>query len=156
QTSFDSKNLESGDPIVSGGEKMETGTGQAPPNHEDINVGPAPVTKFSNAQRQCQQLPASLDREIDNCCDAFESAWRAGRPVPLEHYLDRVTAPARPELLRELLGLEIDYRSRRGDTPFPEEYRRRFPEHTGQVDEVFQSLARPLKRPQSLLARWTI
>src|SRR5262249_16379269 len=43
----------------------------------------------------------------------------------------------RPLLLRELLRLELALR-RQGETPVPDDYRQRFPEHAGLVEAVFR------------------
>src|SRR5262245_490415 len=53
--------------------------------------------------------PALLE-EIDAVCDRFEAELRAGRQPLIEDYLEKVAGRARPELLRELLPLEIFYR----------------------------------------------
>jgi serine/threonine-protein kinase len=70
--------------------------------------------------------PARLERQ-DQVCDRFETAWKAGRRPRLERYLDKVSPAEQRELLRELLALELVYRSQSGEQLDPEEYRRRFP-----------------------------
>ena len=65
---------------------------------------------------------------IDALCDRFEDAWRAGPPPPLEGFLNTYQGPARAELFRELLRIEIVYRQQAGEPLTTEEYLRRFPE----------------------------
>src|SRR5262249_7571392 len=68
-----------------------------------------------------------------------------GRAPPRSR-LDRASrriAAAGPEhraLLRQLLRLDLHYRTRAGDMPTPEEYRRRLPGHESAVDAVFATV----------------
>jgi WD40 repeat protein/tRNA A-37 threonylcarbamoyl transferase component Bud32 len=64
---------------------------------------------------------------IDDVCNHFEAAWRLGSPVPIEDFLGGWDEPERTALLRELVAVEVLYRSRRGDSCSPAEYRQRFP-----------------------------
>src|SRR5687767_9120542 len=50
-----------------------------------------------------------LERRIDDCCDRYEAAWKAGQSPQLEAYLDGFPADALPQLLRELLVIEVNY-----------------------------------------------
>ena len=50
--------------------------------------------------------PARLARQ-DNVCDRFEAAWKAGQRPPLERFLGKLPPSEQPELLRELLALEL-------------------------------------------------
>ena len=42
-------------------------------------------------------LPLALVQQIDEVCDAFESAWRGRRRPRIEVYLDRTADERRPE-----------------------------------------------------------
>jgi WD40 repeat protein len=68
---------------------------------------------------------------IAAACDRFEAAWQealAGRPRPrIEDHLGEVPDAERLTLLRELVLLEVHYRSRAGEQPRPQDYRGRFP-----------------------------
>jgi hypothetical protein len=84
---------------------------------------------------------------VDALCLRFEGAWKAAARRPcLEHYLDEAAAPARALLLRELLGLELDYRRRLGEEPTAAEYEARFPADVALVRAVFGQ-ASPATRP---------
>ena len=63
---------------------------------------------------------------LDEVCDRFEAAWRAGARPRIEEYLGDVTGAARLALLRELLALEVHYRQRGGEGPRPADYGDRF------------------------------
>ncbi len=65
---------------------------------------------------------------VDETCDRFEAAWRAGERPRIEDYLGDADGSAHVALLRELLALEIDYRRRLGEEPQPADYREHFPD----------------------------
>jgi hypothetical protein len=82
-------------------------------------------------------LPVPLLRRIDRVCVAFEEAWQQGERPTIEQFCGDTPEPEHSALLRELLLLELDYRQRGGETPVPEEYHCRFPDHGPLVDTVF-------------------
>jgi serine/threonine protein kinase len=51
---------------------------------------------------------------MDQACDRFEAAWRAGREPRIEEYIAAVAEPERPALLRELVALEQELRQGHG------------------------------------------
>jgi WD40 repeat protein/tRNA A-37 threonylcarbamoyl transferase component Bud32 len=82
-----------------------------------------------------------IGRAVDEACDRFEAAWRAGDRPRIEEFLADPTDPDDPMLLRYLLAVELDYRGGLGETPELSEYRRRFPGHEGLIDSVFARIA---------------
>jgi tetratricopeptide (TPR) repeat protein/tRNA A-37 threonylcarbamoyl transferase component Bud32 len=79
-------------------------------------------------------------RQIDQTCDRFESAWKAGqRPRP-EAYLCTVGEPERSTLLRQLLLLDWDYRRQAGDDPRAGDYQARFPDDTAVIEGVCREM----------------
>jgi WD40 repeat protein len=84
--------------------------------------------------------PTAVDR-IDQICDGFEAAWRAGRRPRIEDHLGGAVGPERSALLRELLLSELEYRRGGGERPDPREYRDRFPADADVVAEVFGGAA---------------
>jgi serine/threonine-protein kinase len=84
-------------------------------------------------------LASALARRVDAACDRFESAWRAGRRPRIEEILGDFPESARPALLRELLGVELVYRRLAGETPDPEEYRPRFPDHPAEIRDALEA-----------------
>jgi serine/threonine protein kinase len=82
-------------------------------------------------------LPPSLVERIDEVCDRFDSAWKAGQRPRIEEYLGDTSQPERSFLLRELLRVELAHRRRGYDTLVPDEYRRRFPDHADLIQAVF-------------------
>jgi serine/threonine-protein kinase len=87
---------------------------------------------------------------VDQACDRFETAWRAGDWPCIEGYLDAVPEACRLILLHELLKLELELRAEVGEQPSPEEYRRRFPGQRAGIDQIFgESHAR--SEPRSTL-----
>src|SRR5207253_1306084 len=99
---------------------------------------------------------ARLARRIDQLCDRFEAAWQAGRRPRLEHYLGKIQAAEQPELLRELLVLELDYRQRSGEQPQSEEYRCRFPPHAALIETLFKETRPTTASTPYLLPRWAV
>src|SRR5262245_15809871 len=91
-------------------------------------------------------LSPALVMQVDEACDRFEAAWKAGQRPQLEGYLsDTPLTPLlsgergeeRSALLRELIVVEVHYRRGNGETPVPAEYQRRFPDHAETIDAVF-------------------
>ena len=83
-----------------------------------------------------------IERDVDETCDRFEAAWRAGNRPSIEDFLVGMTDSEQGLLFRHLLELELAYRGGLGESPGPAEYRRRFPGHEGLVSSVFIEFAR--------------
>jgi hypothetical protein len=88
-----------------------------------------------------EAVPVSGILRVNERCDRFEVAWRAGERPRIEDYLADPREPERGLLLRELLALELSYRRRHGETPTPDTYLHRFPEHAELVQAAFRDLA---------------
>ncbi len=71
--------------------------------------------------------PVARARDLEQRCRAFESSWRDGSQPDIEHFLGDLQDPHRTDLARELALLDMDYRTRRGEQPDPQDYARRFP-----------------------------
>ena len=87
--------------------------------------------------------PARPSERVDELCDRFEAAWRAGAAPRIEDYLAEVEAADRAALLRELVALERELRRKRGERPEAQEYLDRFPEHAGVVRAAFGAAPGP-------------
>jgi WD40 repeat protein/tRNA A-37 threonylcarbamoyl transferase component Bud32 len=85
------------------------------------------------------QWPDSIQiaRDLDEACDRFEAAWRAGDRPLIEDFLDGKSELDCHVLFRHLLGIELEYRRALGESPGPSEYRRRFPGQEVPIDAVF-------------------
>jgi hypothetical protein len=68
----------------------------------------------------------SLLERVDRVASRFEEELHAGREPRVEEALEKVSGPERAKLLFELLVVEIDDRSARGQTPRLEDYLARF------------------------------
>ena len=85
---------------------------------------------------------------IDDIADRFESDWKRGGDRPrIEDLLGEETGPRRTLLLQELLRVERELRLSAGETPTPDEYRRRFPDEPAAVAAVFGITDRPRSAP---------
>jgi WD40 repeat protein/serine/threonine protein kinase len=89
-------------------------------------------------------LPLTLARRLDQVCDRFEEAWVAGGRPRAEEFVAELPPAARPELLRELLRIELEQRRRRGEQPAADEYAARFPEQKARLADL---LAGPAPLP---------
>src|SRR5271157_1450048 len=71
----------------------------------------------------------SLSRGLraDRVCDQFEAAWKAGTRPRIEEFLTGIPRDEWPDLLRELLILDLHYRRQLGESPTPEGYRAEYP-----------------------------
>ncbi|HUQ71886.1 MAG TPA: serine/threonine-protein kinase, partial [Planctomycetaceae bacterium] len=59
-----------------------------------------------------ESLPSAAVERIDEVCDRFEAAWKAGQTPRMEDFLEATTGPEREMLLRELQRVDAHYRSR--------------------------------------------
>ncbi len=88
-------------------------------------------------------------RRVEQFCDHFELQWQAGRSPRIEDYLEQAEESARPRLLRELLGMELELRRGAGETPQASEYQQRFPDFAGIVEQLVREVpARPTVSPE--------
>src|SRR5262249_2945744 len=72
---------------------------------------------LSATPRPAQDLDLAQKRQVNQTCNRFEAAWRAGSRPRLEDYLDVPEGPARCILLRELIPLDAYYRRQAGEAP---------------------------------------
>jgi tetratricopeptide (TPR) repeat protein/predicted Ser/Thr protein kinase len=93
-------------------------------------------------------LPPSLVERIDEICDGFEAAWKAGQPPRIEDYLTNLPDAEMTVLLRQLLLLDVDYRGQQDEFPRPEDYLERFPGCADIVESVFDETL-PVKKERS-------
>ena len=75
--------------------------------------------------------------EIDALCDRFDQELVKGDAPRIETFLAETQETARQGLLAELLAMEMEYRTKKGDEPQRDEYIRRFPERKGVIAGVF-------------------
>ncbi len=80
--------------------------------------------------------PFALLRRVDEASDRFERAWGAGQCPRIEDFLAGATEPEQSLLLRELLVFELGYRRRAGETPTPDDYLGRFPDHAALIHQA--------------------
>ncbi len=75
--------------------------------------------------------------EIDALCDRFDHALVKGDAPRIENFLAETPETARDGLLSELLAMELEYRTKKGDELQQDEYVRRFPEQKRVIAGVF-------------------
>ncbi len=90
--------------------------------------------------RSSQSLNVRRSRDIDRCCDQFESDWSEGRRPLIDSYLASVDTTAKDDYLKALLELEIELRRNAGEAPQRNEYVTRFKGQEHIVVAVFRSV----------------
>lgn len=95
---------------------------------------------MSERRSDDRSLSASLFLRIDETCDRFERCWKSGQGPRIEDYLGAVGKADRRELLRELLLLDLEYRTKDGESPSAAEYQARFPEDAQLIEETFRQI----------------
>src|SRR5262245_51861720 len=73
------------------------------------------------------ELTGAQARHVDEACNRFEDAWRAGARPRIEDHLGGDAAAAPAPLVRELVALDVYYRRRAGEALAADDYRGRFP-----------------------------
>lgn len=91
--------------------------------------------------------PESFDTRIDQVCDEFESAWRAGREPLIEPYLEALPPSQRGKLLEELLVVDLWHRRLRGQPVDAPGYRLRFPGYEREVDAAWRRESQRITPP---------
>jgi serine/threonine protein kinase len=99
----------------------------------------------------------SLDalNRIDEACDSFEAAWRAGQRPRIEDWLAKsAIASDRSGLLRELLMVELRWREQHRERPERSEYLERFraPDDVAVIMAVFRQDATATARATGAMA----
>jgi serine/threonine protein kinase len=101
------------------------GQAMAAVDSADLGTGAAAMSEVAYPGEPTLRLSAAL--RINEACNRFELAWRAGQRPRVEDYLGDAAEPEQSDLLRELVALEIDCRRQAGEDPSVDEYRARFP-----------------------------
>src|SRR4051812_39866254 len=80
--------------------------------------------------------PSAFDRarQVDAWCDRFEADWKGGGRPRIEDYQGAAQGPLHADLIPELVALEVALRREAGESPDPDDYRRRFPGQDGWLD----------------------
>ncbi len=81
-------------------------------------------------------------RQIADACERFNASWRHEPRPPLEAYLNKVSKADRPQLLLELIALELELRREQGEKPVLAEYLARFPHDAENVAAAFAGKSR--------------
>jgi predicted RNA-binding Zn-ribbon protein involved in translation (DUF1610 family) len=89
------------------------------------------------------RLPLETLERIDQVCAQFEAAWKAGRKPRIESHLGKAQGVERACLWHELMLLDWDYRTRRGETPKASEYQTRFPEYAKHLTDIVSRVVAP-------------
>lgn len=84
-------------------------------------------------------LEREVALELDQLCDRFEDAFRAGENPVIEDYLEGMAEGAYRSGLAMLLELELDLRREQGELGVASSYFHRFPDHHDTILDVLDS-----------------
>jgi WD40 repeat protein/serine/threonine protein kinase len=100
--------------------------------------------------------PEALAEWVDQVADEFESAWVNGQPLRIQGFLDGLEDEKRLALLPVLVKLDLEYRTRAGESRTLVDYSREFPDLAASADSQLHaglSLPRMLGRFELLELR---
>jgi serine/threonine-protein kinase len=75
---------------------------------------------------------------ICEACDRFEWEWLKGATPRIEQYLDDVSTDDRPQLMEDLLRIDLEWRRDAGDRPTTTEYAARFPGEADLIERILR------------------
>ncbi len=94
---------------------------------------------MSSNLNQSNALTPAQWREVDDVCDRFEAAWRAGKQPRVEDYLSEIGSEIEDAVIKELLVMDAAYLQRSGVQPDADELVRRFPGHAATITRLQRS-----------------
>ena len=74
-------------------------------------------------------------------CHRYEARWQAGENPRIEDYVIGISDELRPQLLREIITLDVGYRRRKGEQSDLNDYLGRFPNDHVAVESGFSAAA---------------
>ena len=80
-------------------------------------------------------------------CDRFEWSWRIGEEPRIEDFLDQAIPGDRPQLLLDLIPMEIELRQERGEEISSREYRERYPDQFQLIETILDESEGSLNSP---------
>lgn len=83
----------------------------------------------------------SISHEVEFLCNEFEESWKRGQPPDISSYLERTNSNFWPTLFVELVQIDMEYRSYKGEVPSIEEYASRFPQFANELAVLGSSVS---------------
>ena len=80
--------------------------------------------------------------ELEQISTRFEAQWRTGPRPRVTEFVSTASGPARHALLLRLIGIDVDYRLRAGETPSIDDYRGELPELSPEEVETITTISR--------------
>ncbi|MDA1232662.1 MAG: serine/threonine-protein kinase, partial [Planctomycetota bacterium] len=84
-----------------------------------------------------RDIDLSFTRRLDLACDEFEARWGTGGALSLEDVLMEFEESDRQHVIRELVGVEIELRCSKGETPGRGDYERQFANYHEAIQQAF-------------------
>src|SRR6266550_2441253 len=91
-----------------------------------------------------QALPLEIQRLAGAACRRFDRMWGSGGRPTIELFLEGLSPAEREAVLHELVALEVELRTEKGDCPALGEYLHRFPGDATLVTAAFASSLKAL------------
>ena len=91
----------------------------------------------------------ACSRWVDQVADEFEAAWKDGKSPAIADFMEGATGKPKQTLLLELVKLDLEYRSSRGERIRIDNYLQQFPElqtANGTIDRDLILYARQVSR----------
>ncbi|MEM9586632.1 MAG: protein kinase [Planctomycetota bacterium] len=82
----------------------------------------------SNESTRFNELTIDDMLAINRMCDAFERSWQSGDPAQLADFVNRLPPEQRGVGVPELVAIDIDYRTHRGDSVQVSDYQQVYPQ----------------------------
>ncbi len=89
-------------------------------------------------------------------CERFEWETIRGGLPRIEKYLERAPAEDRPQLLEDLLGIELERRIGARETPHPEDYAARFPDHRDLIELLIHKARAEVPEPRQSVGPYVL
>lgn len=104
--------------------------------------------RSNESTRPYQAMSDSALERMNETCERFDAAWQAaisgsGPRPQIEDFLIDAPQLEKPQLLGELIAVDIEFRQRVAESPSESEYERRFHEHVEIVRKAFSEQATP-------------
>jgi serine/threonine-protein kinase len=100
-------------------------------------------------------MSAEQARRICEACERFEWERIQGKSPRIESYLHASPDEDRPQLLEDLLGIELQWRRSSGERPVPDDYTCRFPDQNDLIEQILGEQV-DLVEPTRIVGRYEL
>lgn len=91
---------------------------------------------FNPRSQSGRSAPIPIANRIDELCDRFEVAWKSSARPTIQEFLDETVSQYLPILFSELVQLDIEYRTLRGESADVDDYIVQFPQFKAVLSSI--------------------